>query len=157
MVMPTYPSTSDFPPERALAELQRPDLEQHYLTLRQSYKRLRIGYGQLRALNQRYREDLVQIQSQLQTQITALTQDKASILQERQAAIENLQRLSHKMDALKQSYDNVRGTDGILSRWERLQVLLTAVKEFFAPTVLIEDNFSQEDPRRLGQDAREGL
>ncbi len=92
---------------------------------------------------------------ELQQELNTITTDIISLKEERQA-------ITNMIHNLKNTYDEVQGTNGILGTLERLQKIMRSVRVFFTTDIseLIRQQNSeinsnpenQENPRTIGQD-----
>jgi chromosome segregation ATPase len=112
-------------------------------------KKQRRRLGSLQGWNNRYRVEIAhlkqenatlqQLQQQVDKQkklILKLTEDKTALNQQMREAIQELEEYEKKIHKVQLAYEQASGTDGTLTLWERLNVLLLALKELFSPTPL---------------------
>ncbi|WP_448571549.1 hypothetical protein [Trichothermofontia sp.] len=155
-----YPPTSHFPPQPS--QLQRHELEQVYLDLRQHYKGLSISRGQFAGKVQKLRQQLEDQEQQL----AHVMQTLALVAQEKQelyAVLDELAVVSRNQKALidevKDEFEAVKGNQS-LSLLDRFNRMMRAVYRLLnqevggvkpKPPEPDPDAWTREDPRSIGK------
>ncbi len=155
-----YPPTSHFPPQPS--QLQRHELEQVYLDLRQNYKGLSISRGQFAGKVQKLRQQLEDQEQQL----AHVMQTLALVAQEKQelyAVLDELEVVSRNQKALidevKDEFESVKGNQS-LSLLDRFNRMMRAVYRLLnqdvggvkpKPSEPDPDAWTREDPRNIGK------
>lgn len=155
-----YPPTSHFPSRPS--QLQRHELEQVYLDLRQNYKGLSISRGQFAGKVQTLRQHL-EVQEQ---QLAHVMQTLARVAQEKQeiyAVLDELEAVNRSQKALidevKDEFEAIK-SDKSLSLMERFNRLARAVYRLLTKGILPPepqppesdpDAWTREDSRSIGK------
>ncbi len=156
----TYPPTSHFPPQPS--QLERHELEQVYLDLRQNYKGLSISRGQFAGKVQALRQQL-EVQEQ---QLAHVMQTLARVAEEKQelyAVLDELEAVNRSQKALidevKDEFEAIK-SDKSLSLMERFNRLARAVYRLLTKGILPSepqppesdpDAWTREDSRSMGK------
>lgn len=156
----TYPPTSYFPPQPS--QLERHELEQVYLDLRQNYKGLSISRGQFAGKVQALRQQL-EVQEQ---QLAHVMQTLARVAQEKQelyAVLDELEAVNRSQKALidevKDEFDAIK-EDKSLSLLERFNRLARAVYQLLTKGITIPERqppdpapnaWTREDPASINR------
>lgn len=132
-------STGDFP--KQVGDLPPEDLANLYLEMRRSHKALAISRGSYASLAKRKNEEIKGLQQQLlnlQRELINAGQDRTRAYESLQYAVAQISRMNDELaeqeqrdQQLFEAFQTAVGTDGSLSLWDRLGLLLEAVRRYF--------------------------